>query len=117
MLATSRMIRIASLLAQALHCYSEQRRRNHSPSDRFAVQEAPIARSGFERMADRVPEIQDLAQAAFALVLVHHVRLDRRARGIIHESAAASRRSTAGMRFSRNRNSSASAITPYFTTS
>ena len=39
------------------------------PQACFAVQKAPIARGGFQRVAQRVAEIQDLAQAAFAFVV------------------------------------------------
>ena len=80
-LATRRMMRTASCVAQVIHGHRQQRRRNHSPPDRFAMQKAPVAGGRFERMADGMPEIQNLPQAAFAFVLVHHVRLDRRASG------------------------------------
>src|SRR5262249_11215747 len=44
-------------------CCSDQ-----SPAYRFAVQQAPVTREGFERMAKRVAEVQSLSGAAFALV-------------------------------------------------
>ena len=56
-----------------------KRGRHHPPGNRFAVQKAPVTRGRFQRMAQRVAEIQDLAQAAFALVFAHHMRFDANA--------------------------------------
>ena len=54
----------------------EKRGGDHAPADGFAVQEAAVAGGGFERVAERVAEIQYLAQAAFAFVGADDPRLD-----------------------------------------
>src|ERR1019366_1218792 len=48
----------------------------HSPGDGFAMQEAGVARFGFESVTEGVPEIQDAAAAGLFLVARHDLGFD-----------------------------------------
>jgi len=54
---------------------------DHAPADGFAMQQEFIAGGLLEGVAYRVAEIEDHAQAVFALVAVHHAGLDADGRG------------------------------------
>ncbi len=51
-------------------------RADEAPADRLAVGEAPVAGHRLERVAEGVAEVQDVAQAALALVALDDVGLD-----------------------------------------
>ena len=53
----------------------EIKRGHHAPAHRFAVEQHFVARRLLDGVADRMAEIQNHAQARFALVPVHHVGL------------------------------------------
>ncbi len=57
----------------------QERDRAHPERNRFAVQEARIAGFGLQRVAHRVPQVEDHAQAALALVGGNHLGLDAHA--------------------------------------
>ena len=48
---------------------------HHAPGDGFTVQEVLVTGFGFQRVADGVSEIEDAAQAGFALVGGNHLGL------------------------------------------
>ncbi len=60
-------------IAQALR---QLGRHDHAAADRLAVQPVAVAHAGLDGVAEGVAEVEDGAQAAFALVLTHDVGLD-----------------------------------------
>ena len=68
--------RLAFALRQRAARDAQVRGREHAQRDRFSVPIAAVSRHGLERVAHRVPEVEDAAQPAFALVFGHDLRLD-----------------------------------------
>ena len=58
-------------------CHAELRSCNHPPADRFAVEVLTVARHAFERVRERMAEVQDFTQSGFALIAGNHPRLLR----------------------------------------
>ncbi len=54
----------------------KERRENHAVANRFSVKKLFVARGGLERVPESVAEIQNLPQAAFALVFGDNFRFD-----------------------------------------
>ena len=68
--------RVLGLSRQQAPLAGDPGRGQEAPAHGFAVREAPVARDRLERVAQGVPEVQDLPLAAFALVTTHHLGLD-----------------------------------------
>src|SRR5581483_3501168 len=60
---------------------AEQCRGHHSPGHSFAMLETAVVRQAFKRMAKRMAEIQNFAEAGLLFVLAYDLRLDLRGTG------------------------------------
>nr|GEU28520.1 hypothetical protein [Tanacetum cinerariifolium] len=82
------------------HAVRQVGRHHHAATDGFAVQPCAVAEAGLDGVAERVAEIEDGAQAAFALVLAHDLGLDfARAGDGIREGALVARHQQADIGF------------------
>ena len=84
----------------------------HAPRDGLAMQEARVVRLGFQRVPERVAEIQDAAQVAFAFVAGNHFGLHAHALGddVVHRLRIPRQHVLAGS--ARKVNSSGSRMMP-----